>query len=216
MAEGGTSETNPGSAPSLVEVEVLDPRGDLTLVAGQQKKVNFLVCSRALARSSSFFEGMLYGGFKEGKNQQSDATRWTVELPEDSPDALRVCLRAVHCKFDIIPPSLSEEAIFDLVILCDKCDMVGLLKPFWDQWVTALPPASGSPMSFVRRLWIARTLGYVECYKMTLMKLMSLLRTDGKGGIFLDLYAEDLGKIIHFQQLGVASKWRSNASLNPN
>jgi hypothetical protein len=71
-------------------------------------------------------------------------------------------------------------------------------------------------MSFVRRLWIARTLGYVECYKMTLMKLMSLLRIDGKGGIFLDLYAEDLGKIIHFQQLGVASKWRSNASLNPN
>ena len=159
---------------------------------------------------------MLYGALKEGKNQQRDGTRWTVDLPEDNPDALRVCLRAVHCKFDIIPPSLSEEAIFDLVILCDKCDMVGLLKPFWDQWVTALPAARGDPVSFVHRLWIARTLGYKECYKMTLMKLMSLLRIDGEGGIFLERYREDLGKNIHFQQLGVTGKWRSTVSLDPN
>jgi hypothetical protein len=159
---------------------------------------------------------MLYGPFEEGKDQQRDGARWMVDLPEDNPDALRVCLRAVHCRFDTIPPSLSEEAIFDLVILCDKCDMVGLLKPFWDQWVTALPPASGGPVSFVHRLWIARTLRYQECYKTTLMKLISLLQIDGKGGLFLERYAEDLGKNMHFQQLGVAGKWRSTISLNPN
>jgi hypothetical protein len=103
MAEGNASETNSGSALSPVEAEVLDPRGDLTLLVGQEGKVGFLVCSRALARSSPYWENMLYGPFEEGKDQQRDGTRWTVDLPEDNPDALRVCLRAVHCKFDIIP-----------------------------------------------------------------------------------------------------------------
>ena len=139
-----------------------------------------------------------------------------VKLPADNPDALRVCLRAVHCKFDVIPPSVPQNAIFNLVILCDKYDMVGLLKPFWDQWVRALPPASGDPMSFIHRLWISRTLGYQECYEMTLMKLITQLRIDGKGGIFLEGCVEDLGKNIHFQQLGVAGKWRLAATLNPN
>jgi hypothetical protein len=57
MAEGETPETDPGSAPSPVEVEVFDPRGDLTLLVGQEGKVAFLVCSRPLAHFSSWSEG---------------------------------------------------------------------------------------------------------------------------------------------------------------
>jgi hypothetical protein len=45
MAEDEASETNPGSASGIVEV--LDPRGDRTLVAGEQEKIN----SRVLASS---------------------------------------------------------------------------------------------------------------------------------------------------------------------
>jgi hypothetical protein len=45
-------------------------------LAGQQKKVNFLVYSRALSHPSSCFVVMLYGTIKN-KSQQNDGTRWT-------------------------------------------------------------------------------------------------------------------------------------------
>lgn len=48
-AEDEESDTNPDSGPSTAEA--FDPRGDLTLIVRPQR-VTFLVCSRALARSS--------------------------------------------------------------------------------------------------------------------------------------------------------------------
>lgn len=129
---------------------------------------------------------------------------------------MRVSLMAVHCRFDVIPAAVSQQAAFDLVILCDKYDMVGLLKPFWHRWVRNLPRTTGDPTSFVHRLWIAHTLGYEECYNVTLMDLMSLLRTDDKDRIFLGNYEEDLGENIHLRHLGVVGKWRSRATLTLN
>lgn len=202
--------TNITPAPIPVPVEVLDPRGDLTLVAGHPG-IKFRVCSRALARSSPVWDVMLFGSFSEGQDQQkSGDDDWTVTLPDDSPDSLRILLNAAHSKFDAIPTTLPNESIFNLTVLSDKYDMVGLLKPFWSNWVGKLGVAPGTPLGFVQRLWIDHTLGYLQCYKATLKELMSHLRVfNDKPGIFLQCYHEEnLSENIHLQALGVLGKCR--------
>ncbi|KAG7293576.1 hypothetical protein NEMBOFW57_003629 [Staphylotrichum longicolle] len=147
---------------------------------------------------------MLFGSFSEGQDQQK-GDDWTVTFPEDSPDSLRILLNAAHSKFDAIPTTLPNEAVFNLTVLSDKYDMVGLLKPFWSNWVGKLGVAPATPLGFVQRLWMAHTLGYLQCYKATLKELMSHLRVfNDKPGIFLQCYHEEnLCENIHLQALGV-------------
>jgi hypothetical protein len=199
-------------APLPISVEVLDPRGDLSLLAGQPG-VMFRVCSRSLARSSPVWDAMLFGPFSEGKEQQDDDDEgWTVRLPDDNPDSLRILLNAVHSKFDAIPTTLPNESVFSLAVLCDKYDTVALLKPFWNDWVQKSNAAPSTPTGFVHRLWIARTLGYERCYKATLKELIYLLRIlNDKPRIFLEsYYEEDLCDNIYLQALGVLGKCHAN------
>ncbi len=87
---------------------------------------------------------MLFGSFKEGKEQQT-TDNWVVELPEDNPAALRILLNVAHCQVGLIPAVLQHEDMFNLTILCDKYDMVGLLKPFWRDWINNLKLAPCTP-----------------------------------------------------------------------
>lgn len=119
--------SNPSPAPSAVNV--LDPHGDLRLVVGDSKTV-FQVCSRALARSSSVWEAMLYGPLSEGKTQQK-GNDWEIALPEDLPEPFEMLLCAVHSNFDVLPKKLSGSAIVDILVLSDKHDMIRSLKPCW-------------------------------------------------------------------------------------
>jgi hypothetical protein len=196
---GAAAQTAPDSVPGAVEV--LDSRGDLTLITGQHR-VSFRVCSRSLARSSSHWEKLLFGPSAESKGQQS-GDNWSITLPEDDSDALRIVLQAVHCNFEAIPMVLQQETLFNITVMCDKYDMVKLLKPFWNDWVTNLAHARRDPSGFVHRLWIAQTLGYLEYYKTTLTELMATLRLAGDGsGIYLESYLdENLNDNTHFQRL---------------
>jgi hypothetical protein len=150
---------------------------------------------------------MLYGPFSEGKDQQN-TDNWTITLPEDNPDALRILLKAVHSQSDTIPKVLSEDDLFHLALLCDKYDMVGLFKSFWNDWVSKLGVAPRTPSGFVHRLWIGYTLGYLSYYKTTLTELMGLCKPlEGKTGLFLEGYDEDnLCENIHLQALGIVGK----------
>jgi hypothetical protein len=197
-----------GSKPNVLPAaaEVFDRRGDLQLIAGQEQ-VTFRVCSRSLARSSPVWDTMLYGPFTEGKDQQN-TDNWTITLPEDNPDALRILMKAVHSQSDTIPKVLSEDDLFHLALLCDKYDMVGLFKSFWNDWVSKLGVAPRTPSGFVHRLWIGYTLGYRSYYKITLTELMGLCKPlEGKTGLFLEGYDEEnLCENIHLQALGIVGK----------
>jgi hypothetical protein len=158
-------------------VEELDPRGDLTLIAGENK-VAFRVCSRSLARSSRNWEIMLYGPFAEGKAQQI-RDQWEVVLPEDNPVGLRLVLRAIHLGPSATPPVLDEPTLFDALVICDKYVMVEFLKPFWRGWIKSLPSLHEWPhpisTSTTRQLWIAYTLGDRGLYWSGLKRCLSML-----------------------------------------
>lgn len=120
----------PNSLPSLV---TFDDHGDLRLVVGEGgAKRTFVVCSRSLARASKVFKTMLYGGFAESNPQQPD---WTVELPEDDPQALSTILHIVHGPFNAIPTAITRDELYQVSIFTDKYDMTCVLQPWAKKWV---------------------------------------------------------------------------------
>ncbi|KAK3897466.1 hypothetical protein C8A05DRAFT_38986, partial [Staphylotrichum tortipilum] len=147
------------SKPSPVQdnaTQVLDRRGDLLLVAGEgDAAVRFRVCSRAMARSSSFWETLLF---------------------EDDPEVLTILLRGIHGDLVSIPKTLSCDQLLRLVVFCDKYDTVGTLRTFWELWVKQADPGPLELKTFVSQLWIAHTLGYYHYFAGVLVAFLSHLR----------------------------------------
>lgn len=183
--------------------EVLDPRGDLTVVAGKERVV-FRVCSRALSRSSPVWDRMLYGPFSEGKEQQAEDD-WKIQLPDDNPKGLQVLFLAAHGKFAAISSVLERDTLFHVTVLCDKYDMVGFLKPFWTQWVKGLPHLQPEPENLVHQLWIAHTLGDRALYRRVLETLLRFTsQYEDSDTLFVRGYSNyDLAQDTHLQSLNV-------------
>lgn len=101
---------------------------NLQLIVGPSA-VQMQVDANVLRHASIVFDRMLFGPFIES-NQTTD---WTVELPEDNPEALEVILHAAHCEFECIPP-LKLSAIYDVMVTADKYAMLGTLRPCAIVW----------------------------------------------------------------------------------
>ncbi|KAK4151621.1 hypothetical protein C8A00DRAFT_16997, partial [Chaetomidium leptoderma] len=190
-------------------VESFDARGDLILVAGEPG-VNFRVCSRSLARSSPAWDRKLYGLFSK-PNVHEDAHAWVIRLPEDNALALRIILQAVHYKFNDMPTILSRDILFQVTVLCEKYDMMGLLKPFWSGWITHLPQLTLDPETLVQQVWIAHKLGHLQSYEDILVEfLCSAQKRAGTNDtrLFLEGHPEfDPYKDPHLQALGLLKSW---------
>lgn len=174
--------------------EVFDRHGDLKLIVWKNNSmITFQVCSRTLARSSHVWDIMLYGPFREGKAQQ-ESDEWTVSLPEDDADGLRIILSIIHGTFDAFPAREKShfDLIFSLVVLSDKYDMVASLKQFWDPWLC--PPRSAiqneirrlqlwhaPAFRVVQYLWPCYTLGWGGKFSSALCILMHRTDLDSHG-----------------------------------
>lgn len=121
---------------------VLDDLGDLRLEVGEHKKA-FIVCSRAMARSSPVFRSMLYGGYAESKPTEG---QWVVHLPEDNDMAFAVILNIIHLRMTQVPmllpgtdrAPLSEDSdilLHHLAVLADKYLLLSLLQPWANAWL---------------------------------------------------------------------------------
>ncbi|KAK1676065.1 hypothetical protein BDP55DRAFT_768239 [Colletotrichum godetiae] len=93
--------------------------------------VEFVVCSRALARASSVFRAMLLGGFSESKPERDD---WVVELPEVRTAPFSILLKIIHGRFCEVPQSLTLEELYQLLVVTDKYDMVSVIFQLASTW----------------------------------------------------------------------------------
>lgn len=117
----------------------IDPRGDLTLVVGEETKAHLLVCSRAMARASPAFSAMLNGQSREAKLWSNPYSSWTVTLPDDDPMAFKIILRIIHSQLHLVTSKLSRKLFFKLYVLADKYLMKDLILPFATLWYTDDP-----------------------------------------------------------------------------
>lgn len=134
----------------------LDPRGDLTLHVSESDTVHeFVVCSRTVARSSSVFCPMLYGGFAESKSTEN---KWIVNLPDDLPFPLFVILYIIHGYVDDLPKVLQQDELYEVLVVSEKYDMTKVLRPYASAWFKplsspslAMNHCSGHPGSLDRK-----------------------------------------------------------------
>lgn len=169
------------SMPSMPATEttcVLDPRGDLFVIAsghgswGSSNPVRFQVCSRTLARSSSTFERMLYGKFAESK--PDGPQEWVVTLPSDPAPAMRQLFEIMHGKFRSLDTKASLTCqLYDLVTVADFYDSVAMLRPLDHPWISNLrDKKENSCNGLLRKAWIFYQLGRLADYEQVATRLV--------------------------------------------
>ena len=116
--------------------EVMDPSGDLTLVAGEDKVK--LRCARNILRlSSPVLNRMLdpESPFMEGNvTDVSDDGTKHINLPEDEPEPLSLVLRIIHHKTEGLPLRVPLDLLVKLAILSDKYDLLGCMGQWTTSW----------------------------------------------------------------------------------
>ncbi|KAJ3573921.1 hypothetical protein NPX13_g4533 [Xylaria arbuscula] len=147
----------------------LDPKGDLYVKVGSPSAKCFKVCSRTVARTSIFWDKLLYGGFKESKKPcpQDDNQEWIVELPEDHPGAMELLFNIIHGRFDTIPrynEKIDVDVLYNISVITDKYDMAHILQPWARGWLQSTirldkPHYGGLFEQHYKQLWISWVLG---------------------------------------------------------
>ena len=58
-----------------------------------------------------------------------------LDFSEDIGEALRILLEIAHLQFTKIPAEVGFQLLYDIAILCDKYDCVGLVQPWLPSWL---------------------------------------------------------------------------------
>ncbi|KXJ89945.1 hypothetical protein Micbo1qcDRAFT_177122 [Microdochium bolleyi] len=170
------------------QVIVYDARGDLWLrthghdALGCSDEGLFLVCSRTLARTSTVFETMLWGGGQAKSRAAAAAAThdpWLAELPEDPTSGMKALLGLMHSSHgDLGSASITRAdfvpRVYDLVMLADKYDCLGMLRPWagaWAQWIPHSIPHGGEE-NLLRMAWVCYGLGDREGYQAVVSELV--------------------------------------------
>lgn len=111
----------------------IDRNGNLQLIVGPDA-VKMQVDANALRRASKVFNIMFFGPFIE-----SDKTaEWTVKLPGDDPEPLRVLFHAAHGNFRSVPQDLELSELYAVTAMADKYAMMDSLRPWAAAWISCL------------------------------------------------------------------------------
>ncbi|KAH8161020.1 hypothetical protein CIB48_g7224 [Xylaria polymorpha] len=121
----------------------LDPKGDLCIEVGMFPTKSFTVCSRTLARTSPFWDKMLFGEFKESKKHcpPDDNSEWIVKLPDDNSTAMGFLLQIIHGQFDVVPnyeDPMNIRDLYEISVITDKYDMTHILQPWARGWLRSI------------------------------------------------------------------------------
>ncbi|KAK1843020.1 nuclear pore protein-like protein [Colletotrichum chrysophilum] len=161
---------------------VLEEFGDLQLRVGSDhtgQTTIFLVCSRTVARSSPVLKRMLYGGFAESLSAQTKKENWVVDLPDDRPDSFKIFLHVMHGHFDQVPSRTAIDNLYLLLVLLDKYDSIGLIRPWAKPWLKGIKTSESLPLA----LYIAWNLGHKETFQSKMTKIIHASFIDEQGSL---------------------------------
>lgn len=190
----------------------LDEKGDLRLrVGGEVDEVSqdFVVCSRALGRSSPVLKTMLFGGFAESRPAEGGG-EWSVDLPEDATEAMEIVLNIVHGRFNLVPEKLSLSRLYDVLTITEKYDMTVITRPWARSWMQGVKHQTDNPFL----LCVAWELGDAEVFEEMYRKMTYESTIDLKGRLVFghagrvwkkgpDGYNLALDKIVYLRPHGL-------------
>lgn len=164
------------SKTQQVEVATVhvDPSGDIKLLAQDgEKKKTFVVSSKAMCLASPVWSAMLNpkSHFKEAKPDNGE-----ISLKDDDQEALSILLDIAHLRFSKIPLSLTYELLVGVAVLCDKYDLVTLVRPWLPKWYEKLWDLRNGD-GFEKWLFIAWTFGDAITFERNAVRLVLEIKT---------------------------------------
>lgn len=213
--------------PQNFRKEFIRKRGDLQLLVGvmrvdseHRNAVLFVVSSKALSRASKVWERLLYGGFAESKPAKRNRNeKWTVELPDDDPRAMRQLLKIVHGSFKKSSRAnhrISLPDLYEITVLTDKYCLTNLIRPWAKGWIDSAktyyhdrenwlePPKQKEPRQLV---WIAWELGDTHLFWQMITALARHYTDTPEAGTEFSALLEPPG---------IQSKRQTHEHLSPN
>lgn len=160
---------------------VLCDQGDAILLIGPENDQQPVLVSRiVMSLASSVWKAMFC------REQWTESTATELSLPEDNVDAMLIALRIAHLKFKDLPSEneLSFEAFLDLAVLCDKYDLIQLVRPFVDLHGWAKEHLKSVAMGInysASWLFICWTFGYEESFASLANKLVKRVQLNSEG-----------------------------------
>ena len=103
-----------------------------------------------------------------------------VRLEEDDPDAISLVLGIAHLHFKKIPAFLDYRQLLNLAVVCDKYDVVALVRPWYSKWEEHLSTLACDPY-FEEWLFIAWTFGDTKVYTRLMKTLIVEVTSDSEG-----------------------------------
>lgn len=175
MDEDGCTDHDPPS-PISGELISFDPNGDLYLHVGagvEEKTKTYFVCSKALARASTVFRKMLYGGFAESGHSDADHG-WTVDLPEDRQQPMEMMLNIVHGAFENVPEKIELTELYTFLVVTEKYDATNITRPWAKGWMEGVKTSMQNPLL----LGVAYELGDYQTFNAMAMKIATECHLD--------------------------------------
>ncbi|KAI8236744.1 hypothetical protein K4K55_003738 [Colletotrichum sp. SAR 10_96] len=175
MDEDGCTDHDPPS-PISGELVSFDPNGDLYLHVGagvEEKTKTYFVCSKALARASTVFRKMLYGGFAESGHSDVDHG-WTVDLPEDRQQPMEMMLNIAHGAFEKVPEKIELTELYTFLVVTEKYDATNITRPWAKGWIEGVKTSMQNPLL----LGVAYELGDYQTFNAMAMKIATECHLD--------------------------------------
>jgi hypothetical protein len=109
--------------------------GDIAIEATyKSEKVIGKVNKYAMAMASPVWNKFVFPPWKKEHESGSDGVKTPIDFLGDNSDALRLLLNIVHFQFQWIPEKIEYNELFNVTVLCDQYDCVGLLRPWFSRW----------------------------------------------------------------------------------
>lgn len=182
LQQSDSNDSTDTTHVTLQQVIEIDSRGDLKLIVGDEK-VHYLVCSRTLARSASYWNNLLYGPFVEA-NSTEDGIEWVIRIEEDEPRAFEALMLVVHGQVHKLQHlNIDLDLAFEITVLADKYRMKHCLWNRARDWLAGLKLVrcsrrdGGTALSYYEWtlpllwLWITQEVGDLEQYTTALKEM---------------------------------------------
>jgi hypothetical protein len=181
------SATSPrAGTPDLQRIIVLHDGGDAILVIGSDtaSQQPVMISKTTMTMASPVWKAMFERHWRE-----NEATE--IPLPDDDVEAMLLVLRIAHLRFHELPKknALTLDALLNLAVICDKYDLVKIVRPFLDLhgWASCYIPNIGyGIVSDPCWLFIAWTFGYKDSFEQLATYTVRMIRVDSLGDAIME------------------------------
>lgn len=158
------------------------------------------VSSTVMCLASPVWKAMLdpRGHFLEANSSRAPGSK-EVTFYDDDVNALLLLLNIAHLNFDKLPGTVDLDGLWKIAVLCDKYDMVRVIRPWLPKWTEPFKDRQGAKWAF-----IAWTSGDQSTFNSTVRIMVMNSRVSSSGDL-LDESGKPYGKVMPPDLMGKLS-----------